>query len=298
MKSRATLIGLILSLVAAHSFGAEAKTPPLKLEVYTSPGDLHVNSTIIEGEEDAILVNSQFLMSDAHRVAAMILESGKHLTYVYATHPHPDHYFGNVVMHQAFPEAKLVALPKVVDGIKASWDQRLSFWKGTGRYFAENLPAEHAYPEPLAGNSLTLDGETLKIVGPLQGDSPGDNSYVFIPSIKAIIGGDTLFSGAHVPLGGMKPENRKAWLKVIDGMIKLKPLIVIPGHQAMGAPNDASVLTFMKDYITFFDTALAASKTADELSAKIKDRFPGLAMEGLLQFSSQAAFPATGTEPQ
>jgi len=275
----------------AAALAAETKAP-LKLEVYTSPGDLKVNSTIITGAKEAILIDSQFLMSDAHRVAAMILESGKHLTIVYNTHPHPDHYFGNVVMHQAFPSAQIFALPKVVDGVKAGWDQRLTFWKGTGAYSADNLPSEHAYPSPLAGDTLTLEGETLRIIGPVQGDSPGDNSYVWIPSLKAIIGGDIIFSGAHFPIGGPTHAQRMDWIKVLDGMAKLKPAIVVAGHQGPDAPRDASVLSFMKDYIKFFETARASSASADELIAKLKMQYPGLALENLMGFSARAAFPA------
>ena len=269
----------------------EKKTPRWKVDVFTSESDLLVTSTIIQGEKDAVLIDSQFLMSDAHRVAAIILESGKHLTYVYNTHPHPDHYFGNVVMRDAFPGAKLVALPAVAKAVPAGWDQRLNFWKSTGRYSAENLPRDHAYPEPLEGDTLVLEGAKLKIYGPLQGDTPGDNSFVWVPGIEAIIGGDTLFAGTHVPLGGLTVQQRKDWLKVIDAMIKLKPKIVVPGHQVKGAKDDASVLIFMHDYITYFDVALAQSRSAEELSAKMKERFPGLGLESLLAFSSAAAFP-------
>ena len=80
-----------------------------------------VDSTLVTGDKDAILIDAQFDRADAHRLVAQILESQKNLTTVYITHSHPDHYFGLEVIHQAFPKAKLVALPATVAEIKKTW---------------------------------------------------------------------------------------------------------------------------------------------------------------------------------
>ena len=95
-----------LPLVAAFlTCGSVASAQShLQLRIFTSsPEGFSVNSTLVYGDKDAILIDSQFLLSEAHRLAAMILESKKNLTTVYITHPHPDHYFGLAVIKQAFP---------------------------------------------------------------------------------------------------------------------------------------------------------------------------------------------------
>jgi glyoxylase-like metal-dependent hydrolase (beta-lactamase superfamily II) len=285
VKIRGMLASLILFSVAAMS----ARATQLHLQVITSPPEgIAVNSTLIYGDKDAILIDTQFRLSDAHRVVAAILESKKNLTTVYVTHPHPDHYFGMVVIRQAFPNAKFVALPKVVDGIKASWQNRVNAWKPQ---YGDNTPSVAIIPDALEGNTLTLESETLQIFGPLQGDSAGDNSFVWIPSLKAIVGGDTLFSGAHFVYAPMSAAQKKDWMATIDQMAALKPEIVIPGHQIAGAPNDASVLVFMKKYMQDSDAAQASSKTADEFKAKMKALYPNLGIDGLLNISAGAAFP-------
>jgi len=262
----------------------------LHLQVFTSPPEgIAVNSTLVYGEKDAILIDAQFRLSDAHRLVAMILESKKNLTTVYVTHPHPDHYFGLVVIRQAFPNAKFVALPKVVDGIKAGWQGRVKAWKAQ---YGDNIPSEPIIPDALDGNTLTLEGETLQIFGPLQGDSAGDNSFVWIPSLKAVVGGDTLFSGAHFVFAPMTAAQKRDWMSTIDQISALKPEVVIPGHQIAGAPNDASVLAFMKRYMQDSDAAQASSKSADEFKSKMKSLYPNLGIDGLLNISAQAAFPA------
>jgi glyoxylase-like metal-dependent hydrolase (beta-lactamase superfamily II) len=287
------LVGPALLLLIGMAVPGEPSQ--LHLQVMTSPPEgIAVNSTLVYGDKDAILIDAQFRLSDAHRVVAAILESKKNLTTVYVTHPHPDHYFGLVVVRQAFPNAKFVALPKVVEGIKASWQNRVNAWKPQ---YGDNIPANPIIPDALDGNTLTLEGETLQVFGPLQGDSAGDNSFVWIPSLKAIVGGDTLFSGAHFVFAPMTAAQKKDWMATIDQMAALKPEVVIPGHQIAGAPNDASVLTFMKKYMQESDEAQRSSKTADEFKSKMKALYPNLGVDGLLNISAGAAFPAKAATP-
>jgi glyoxylase-like metal-dependent hydrolase (beta-lactamase superfamily II) len=53
-----------------------------------------VASVIVMGKNDAALIDTQWSLSNGHRVAAEILETGKRLETIYITHAHPDHYFG------------------------------------------------------------------------------------------------------------------------------------------------------------------------------------------------------------
>ena len=291
MKSR-TLLAVLGLMIASPTL---ALATQLHLQVFTSPPEgIAVNSTLVYGDKDAILIDSQFRLSDAHRLVAMILESKRNLTTVYITHPHPDHYFGLVVIRQAFPNTRFVALPRVVEGIKASWEGRVKAWKPQ---YGDNIPSNPIIPDALDGNTLTLEGETLQIYGPLQGDSAGDNSFVWIPSLKAIVGGDTLFSGTHFVFAPMSATQKKDWMNTLDQIAELEPQTVIPGHQIAGAPNDASVLTFMKKYMQDSNAAQASSRTADEFKTKMKSLYTNLGIEGLLNISAQAAFPAKAVPP-
>src|SRR5215216_6976531 len=100
------------------------------LKVHTGRGQTgyDVNSTMVIGQRDVLLIDPQFSLSEAHKLAAEILESKKHLAVIYSTHPHPDHLFGLAVLKQAFPDAKIVALPATVNATKTGWPARQKFW--------------------------------------------------------------------------------------------------------------------------------------------------------------------------
>jgi hypothetical protein len=80
------LVSGVLGLVVAAGVTAPAQSR-LQTKVFTSPPEgISVTSTLIYGEKDAILVDPQFLLSEAYKVAAMILESKRNLIAVYSTH--------------------------------------------------------------------------------------------------------------------------------------------------------------------------------------------------------------------
>ena len=280
---------LINSLVVAATLVATtAHAEPTKLSttVFTgSPAGFLVDSTPIAGDKEAILVDAQFDLADAHRLVAMILESKKTLTTVYITHYHPDHYFGLAVIKQAFPKAKLVALPAAVAEIKQTWQAKLKQWGGM---YGDNLPSQPIIPEPLKGTTLTLEGQALEIHGGVQGDDV-DNSYVWIPSIKTVVAGDIVYRGVHPWTHDTKPDQRKAWIKTIDEIAALSPTTVIGGHKDPKLKDDPAGLAQTRDYLIAFDAAVTSSKTSAEVQQKIKARYPDLQLDVILALGADAA---------
>ena len=287
MKSKALLAGLVLFSFAARL----AAAPPSKLhmQVYTSPPDgISVTSTLITGENDAILIDAQFRLSDAHRLVAMILESKKNLTTVYVTHFHPDHYFGLAAIQQAFPKAKLVALPAAVAEIKKTWQDKVKQW---GPMYGDLVPQKPILPVPLQGGTLTLEGQTLEVHGGVQGDA-GDNSYVWIPSIKTVVAGDIVYRGVHAWTRETNAAQRKAWRKTLDELAALRPDTVIAGHKDPKLKDDAGAIDATRMYLETFDAAVASSKTSAEAQQKVKAKYPEAQLDIILQLGADAAFPA------
>jgi glyoxylase-like metal-dependent hydrolase (beta-lactamase superfamily II) len=278
-----TAAAALAATATAHADGALTTT------VFTgSPAGFLVDSTLVAGDRDAILIDSQFDLADAHRLVAMILESKKHLTTVYVTHFHPDHYFGLGVIQQAFPAAKLVALPAVVDDIKRTWHDKVAQWTPL---YGDLVPSQPVLPAALTGTTLTLEGQTLELHGGVQGDSEG-NSYVWIPSIKTVVAGDIVYLGVHAWTRETNPAQRKAWRKTLDELAALKPTTVIAGHKDPKQRDDGGAIAATRAYLDAFDAAVASSKTSAEVQKKMKAKFPAAQLDIILQLGADAAFPA------
>lgn len=287
MKSTLVTASLF-ALVAATSATAFAETK-LTTTVHTaSQTGFLVTSTLVAGEKDAVLIDAQFSKADAHRLVAAILESKKNLTHVYVTHFHPDHYFGLEVIKQAFPKAKLVALPGAVKEIKATWAAKVKQWSPM---YGTLVPTKPILPVALPGKTITLEGQTLEIKGPMQGDS-ADNTYVWIPSTKTVIAGDIVFAGVHPWTRETTPDLRKAWIKTLDEIAALGPTTVVAGHKDPKAKDDVSAVKQTRDYLEAFEAAVASSKTPAEVQTKMKAKYGTHQLDIILQLGAETQFPA------
>jgi glyoxylase-like metal-dependent hydrolase (beta-lactamase superfamily II) len=285
---------LLIAAAAALAIAIPRAQSKLTLKVHTGRGQTgyDVNSTMISGEKDMLVIDPQFSLSEAHKLAAEILESKKNLAVIYTTHAHPDHLFGLAVLKQAFPDAKIVALPATVNAAKTGWPARQKFWFAT---YGSNIPGpDPVLPEPLAEPVLSLEGEQFPITGGVQGaDGPG-NSFVYIPSLKAVVTGDIVFD--RVYFGVPRDAARENWLKTINQITALNPAVVIPGHEGPGATHDMKAVDFMKKYIADWDVNVVRSRDAVEMKANVLRQYPGLGMEFTLADRVATYFPATSAK--
>jgi len=82
---------------------------------YWSP----ISATLISGERDAVLVDALLTAGQATDLTEWVAAHGKNLTAIYITHGHGDHWFGLGTVLDRFPNARAVALPAVVDQMRA-----------------------------------------------------------------------------------------------------------------------------------------------------------------------------------
>src|SRR6218665_2758484 len=231
-------LGAALGLSMLASAGAQTPaTTPLELKVINhGPGSFHVNSVLVQGAKEAILLDAGFTRADGLRVAAAVLDSGRKLTTIYVSAADPDYYFGLEVLKAQFPEARIVAAAPTLKKIEASLPAKLQVW---GPRLGANAPRQPVVPELLVGNTLSLEGQTLEVRG--LDDSLAHRSYVWIPSIKAVLGGVNIFGGVHVWTADTQSSaERAAWAAKLDGIKALQPAIVIPGHMLPGTVQELS----------------------------------------------------------
>lgn len=279
---------LLLSLALTGLAGAaHAKEPPLTLDIYNA-GDkaiFPVTSVLVEGAHDAVLVDAQFARSDAEKLVDRIKVSGKNLTTIYVSHSDPDYYFGLDVLHAAFPSAKIVASKPTVEHIQATEKAKLAYW---GPILKQDAPDSIVLPEVLAGDSITLEGRKLDVIG-LNGPTP-DRSFLWIPSLKAVVGGVVVFDRLHIWMADTQtPESHTQWLTTLRQIERLKPVKVVPGHYQGGSKFDISAVHYTRDYIKTYDAEATKAKDAAALIAAMEKRYPQAGMKTSLDISAKVS---------
>lgn len=218
-----------------------------------------VASVIVMGKTDAILLDAQWTLSNAHRVIAEIAETGKKLTTIYITHAHPDHYFGLGVIAEQFPSARCIALPEVAGLINRQFFGKLEHWEKV--IGSTNVCRKTVTIEAITDLHFELEGRRIEIIPRVMGDLKY-NTVVWIPSIGTLYGSDVLFNQAHPFTCEVTPEERLQWINDIERLEAMDAKTIIPGHQKPGMPFDASSFTFTKEYLVATEEEIA--RTCDE----------------------------------
>jgi glyoxylase-like metal-dependent hydrolase (beta-lactamase superfamily II) len=260
------------------------ETGNLTLQVYNaSENSFGVASVIVSGKTEAVLIDAQFTLADAEKVAEAIKQSGKKLTAIYVSHGDPDFYFGLEVFKKHFPGVTVYATPATIEHIKATAQKKLEVW---GERLGKKLTSNAILPQVLKGNSIDLEGQKLEIIGL---DEFPSKTFVWIPSIKAVVGGINVFGTTfHLWMADAQTsEARKQWVSVLDKIESLKPTVVIPAHAGSESAFDLTAVTHTRNYIRFYEEALKTNKTSDALIAALKAKYPTLTFDIALQIGAK-----------
>jgi glyoxylase-like metal-dependent hydrolase (beta-lactamase superfamily II) len=251
-----------------------AAAKPLEFQVMSGSfalvGNQPANYTLATGETEALLVDVPFSRSDAHRVVAAILDSGKKLATIFVTHDHPDHFFSLDLLIESFPNAEIVAHAVVAKDMERSIPLKFQRWaEGIGA----NAPRRGVVPTALPADEITLEGHTLKILGPMQGDHVHCTA-LWDPDTRTLVAGDLVYNGAFVFLGEHLAPQYAEWLASLDYLESLNPVRVIAGHTKPGLPDDSFAIDWTRGYIRAFAKAAKIAKSSREMAAMIHALYP------------------------
>ena len=157
-----------------------------------------ISSTLIFGEQDAVLVDTPITVQQARALANWVAACGKNLTTIYATHGHGDHFFGVTTVLERFPNARFVARPEVIRIMRqqASPESLDTFWNPR---FPGQISSQLAIAEELTENVINLEGQDLVSV-PLGFTDTASTTCLHVPSIDLIVAGDAAYNGVHLHL--------------------------------------------------------------------------------------------------
>ena len=261
--------------------------PPGASEMKWSP----ISSTLILGKRDAVLVDTAITLDQNQKLVDWIVDSGKNLTTIYATHGHGDHFFGVNTIQKQFPKARFVATREVIAVMRkqASVPVVDSYWKPR---FPGQIDSTLVVADELKGGVIELEGEQLVSV-PLGHTDTDSTTCLHVSSIGLVACGDALYNDVHLHLGESNAEGRKEWIAALDTIESLKPVAVIAGHKRASAPDTPNNIEETRKYIRDFDRIAANTGTALELYKEMLAIYPERVNPAVLWYSAQAVKPGT-----
>ena len=257
LKETTRVVTRATGSVASNTLSVNVFTAPGKTMVGERPRPFGealsfdpITSTLIFGENDAVLVDAMMTVAEAEALADWVALHNRNLATIYITHAHFDHFYGLSILLDRFPGARAIATPKTVKAMQVYLSppvQRLA-----RRMFPGQVSTKLVAPEPYERDTFTLGGHELRIIEQGRTDSP-DTTSLHVPSIGLIIAGDVVYNQCRMYVGDTTPESRKNWIAVLDRLAALNPVMVVAGHKKPGAPDSPSAIQETKRYLEDFD---------------------------------------------
>jgi cyclase len=269
---RVLLMSTFAGLAATALFVARTDAKPetasqIAPGVWFREGDLanlgHCNNIIIEMKDYLIVVDANFpsgargAMADAKRL------SSKPVKYVFDTHHHGDHAYGNPVWTQA--GATTLAYKGVAEEMKRN---EPAAWQAAAKQRQDVREMNRDTAEPpqqtFDKNEFVLSDSTRRVEFHYFGwaHTRGDG-FVYLPKEQILCTGDAVANGPHNYTGDGNVAN---WPVVIRKAQKLKVKTVLPGH---GVPGGPEVLEGQAQYMIALHKgvkdAIAKGKKLDDL---------------------------------
>jgi glyoxylase-like metal-dependent hydrolase (beta-lactamase superfamily II) len=261
----AAFAGLLLLAVLMGGFADPGGVKQIVPGVWFREGDLkqygHCNNIIIEMKDYLIVIDANFPSGARLALADAKKVSSKPVKYVFDTHHHGDHAYGNPVWTKM--GAITLAYVGVAEEMKRyepkSW---LSAAKGRKDVAELNLPTAEPPKETFTKSPHVLTDGDRRVEFHFFGwaHTRGDG-FAWLPKEKVLCTGDAVVNGAFNFTGQANIQN---WPNVIAAVQKkFDPRHVLPGH---GAPGGKEVLAGQK---LFFEELRKAVKAARDQGKKL-----------------------------
>jgi len=225
--------------------------------VWFREGDLqnlgHCNNIIIEMKDYLIVVDANFPSGARAALADAKKVSTKPVKYVFDTHHHGDHAYGNSVWTEA--GAVTLAYKGVAEEMKRN---EPAAWESAAKTRQDVRELNRSGPEPPRQSfdkpKFVLKDATRSVEFHFFGwaHTRGDG-FVYLPKEQILCTGDAVANGPHNYTGDANIAN---WPKVIRKAQKLKVKTVLPGH---GLPGGPDVLEGQAQYMIALYNAVKAA---------------------------------------
>lgn len=187
------------------------------------------------------------------------------VTHVLNTHVHGDHWFGNHALHDAFPQAKIMAHPAMIraahDGVAARWldiMDRLTqgFTRGT-------TPVIPTIPV-VESHTFTAGGVEFRIHAPENAHSKTD-IMIEVPGKSVLFLGDNVMNGRF---GQMNDGTFRGSIAACDRALAVPAKVFVPGH---GKTGGREIVSAYRGYLAALFNTVKRELDADKQDYEMKD---------------------------
>jgi glyoxylase-like metal-dependent hydrolase (beta-lactamase superfamily II) len=228
----------------------------------------HCNNVIIEMKDYLIVVDANYpsgargAMADAKRI------SPKPVKYVFDTHHHGDHLYGNPIWTQA--GATTLAFKGVSEELQRREPAR---WQAAASKRADVGDLKRDGPEAPKQNIneqvfVLTDGSRKVEFHQFGWAHTKGDGFVYLPKDEVLCTGDAVVNG---PYNNTMDANIGNWPTVLRAAAKLKVKHVLPGH---GLPGGRDLITgqelFFVELRKAVQSGITAGKKLEDLQASVK----------------------------
>lgn len=259
----------------------------LSVEMYTSrPDASFVNSYLIDTKAGIVVIDTQFLISEANGLKEQLKATGKPLAAIFITHPHPDHFNGIGVLLEDTPDVPVYATQPTLDGIIAVEALKRAAWTPV---YGADYPASTVFPNHIirSGDSITIGGVAFHVEDIGEGET-SNLTLIHLPATQMLFAGDLAYHRVHPWL---VESHSQAWLRQLAN-VQQRYADVEAVHIGHGVPGTMRMLADQMEYITFFQnlvrqhqttTGIAPDTTGrDAIVQATLERYPNWPLEALV----------------
>ncbi|UJR82454.1 MBL fold metallo-hydrolase [Sandaracinus amylolyticus] len=257
------------------------------------PRGFHTRSYWIEGPEGVVVIDTQFMPSEAERLLDVIeRETGKPVVLAIVLHANPDKFNGAEVMRRrgvrvVTSEQVRARIPEV-DALRRRW-----FYE---RY-APDYPSAMPELESFGDASTEIDAAGLTLRAHVLGAGCSD-AHVVIEWNGHVFTGDLIAHRAHAWL---ELGHLEAWLERLDEIEAMRPRWVHPGRGESGGTERVAAQRVYLERVRAMtreaSPALPAPEGAiDALRARIEAEHPGYGYPVFLRVGLPAVWRTVALE--
>ncbi|MGA3160964.1 MAG: MBL fold metallo-hydrolase [Terracidiphilus sp.] len=226
------------------------------------------NTAVIEMQDYLIVVDANYPARARELLAEVETLSPKPVRYVFDTHAHGDHSYGNSLWTAA--GATTLAYYKILAEMDryepARWQAAASKRADVRDLHENNVqrPRQTFRKSPFILKDATREVDFLYLGW---GHTPADG-YVWLPKERVLCTGDAAVNG---PRNKLWDANLANWPRVLSKAMRLQPLAVLPGH---GDAGGIEILSSQRQFLLDLYSAVAAQAREGKSPAEMRIQLP------------------------